>query len=102
MAPVDVGVAQQDDLVVTDLGDVELVAYAGADGSDQGLDLVVLEHPVQPGPLDVEDLPPDGEDGLGLRVSRLDRRSSGRVTLDYEQLGPAPVPGRAVAQFLGH
>ena len=59
VAAVDVGVAQQDDLVVADLGDVELLADAGADGRDQRLDLVVLEHLVEAGPLDVEDLAAD-------------------------------------------
>ena len=56
--------AQDADLVVAALLDVELLADAGADGRDEGLDLDVLEHAVEAGPLDVEDLAPDGEDRL--------------------------------------
>ena len=71
VAAVDVGVGQQDHLVVADLVDVELLGQPGADGRDERLDLDVLEHLVDAGPLDVEDLAPDGEDGLGtgLRAS---------------------------------
>ena len=87
MAAVDVGVAHQDDLVVADLGDVELLADAGADGRDERLDLVVLQHLVDAGPLDVEDLAPDGQDRLGARVAGLLGRAAGRVALDDEQLG---------------
>jgi hypothetical protein len=52
------------------LVDVELLgAEAGADGRDQRLDLGVLQHLVEAGPLDVEDLAADGQDGLGARVA---------------------------------
>ncbi len=69
VAAVDVGVGQDDDLVVADLVDVELLADAGTDGGDERLDLGVLQHLVDAGPLDVEDLAPDREDRLGLRVA---------------------------------
>ena len=64
--------AMADHLVVADLGDVELVADAAADGGDEGLDLDVLEHLVEPGPLDVEDLAPDraGSPGCADRGRR--------------------------------
>ena len=93
MAAVDVGVAHQDDLVVADLGDVELLADAGADGRDQRLDLVVLEHLVDAGPLDVEDLAADGQDRLGARVAGLGGRAAGGVALDDEQLALLGVAG---------
>ena len=79
--------AQDDDLVVADLVDVELLAEAGADGRDQGLDLVVLEHLVDAGPLDVEDLAPDRQDRLDAGVAGLGGRAAGGVALDDEQLG---------------
>src|ERR1700688_3260713 len=67
--PVDIGVGQDDDLVVPDLGDVELVGQSGPDGRDQRLDLGVLEHLVDTGPLDVQDLAADRQDGLQPRVA---------------------------------
>src|ERR1039458_8981393 len=56
VGPVDVRVGQQNHLVVADLGDVEVVGQAGPDRRDQGLDLNVLQHLVDAGPLDVQDL----------------------------------------------
>src|SRR5690606_35885686 len=85
VAAVDVRVAHADDLVVAALVDVELLADAGADGRDEGLDLGVLEHLVEAGPLDVEDLAPDREDGLGGGVAGVDGGAAGRVALDDEQ-----------------
>ena len=101
MAAVDVGVGQDDHLAVAGLGDVELLAEAGADGRDQGLDLVVLEHPVDAGPLDVEDLAADGQDRLVLGIAGPDGRTAGRVALDDEQLRLADVLGPAVGQLAG-
>ena len=94
--------AQDDDLVVADLRDVELVADAGADGRDQRLDLGVLEHLVDAGPLDVEDLAPDGQDRLVLRVAGVHGRAAGRVALDDEELALAGSLRAAVLQLVGH
>ena len=104
VGPVDVGVGEDHDLVVADLGEVELVvAHAGADGGDQRLDLGVLQHAVEAGPLDVEDLAPDGEDGLDPGVAGVLGRAAGGLALDDEQLATprrcrdeqsASLPGR--------
>ncbi len=102
MAAVDIGVAHQDDLVVADLGDVELLSDAGPDGRDEGLDLVVLEHPIHAGPLDVEDLAPDRENRLHPGVARLGGRPAGRVALDDEQFAFIGITAAAVLQLLGH
>ena len=83
---VDVGVGHDADLVVAALLDVELLAHAAADGGDERLDRLVLEHLVEAGALDVEDLAADREDRLGERVARGDRGAAGRVALDDEQL----------------
>ena len=80
---------------------VELVGQSGADGRDQRLDLGVLQHLVDAGPLDVEDLPPDGQDGLGARVAGVLGRSAGRVPLDDEQLRLARVARGTVGQLSG-
>src|SRR5207245_2022527 len=86
MGSVHVGVGEDDDLVVTDLVEVELLPQARADGGDQGLDLRVLQHLVHASALDVEDLAAAGGDGLGGGVARLDGRTTRRVALNYEQL----------------
>ena len=90
------------DLVVAALVDVELVAEAGADGRDERLDLVVLEHLVDAGPLDVEDLAPDGQDRLRRRVAGLHGGAAGGVALDDEQLALLAVLRRAVLELVGH
>ncbi len=103
VGPVDVGVGEEDHLVVADLLDLEVVlAHAGTDGGDEGLDLLVLEHLVDAGPLDVEDLPPDGEDRLGLGVAGLLGRTAGAVTLDDEQLALLGLLRGAVGELAGH
>ena len=98
---VDVGVGQQHDLVVARLGDVELVAHAGADRGDECLDLLVLEDLVDPALLDVEDLAAQRQDRLGAAVPRADRRPAGRVALHDEQLRQRRVLDRAVGQLAG-
>ena len=84
---VDVGVRHQDDLVVAQPLDVELVADAGAERGDQRLDLLVLQHLVDPRLLDVEDLAAQRQDRLGRAVAALLGRAAGGVALDDEQLG---------------
>ena len=90
---VHIGVGQDDDLVVADLGDVEILGQACADGRYERLDLGVLQHLVDAGPLDVEDLAPDGQDGLGLRVAGILCGAPRGVPLDDEELARPGVPG---------
>ena len=99
MGAVHVGVGHEHDLVVAGLGEVEVLADAGAHGGDDGLDLDVLERLVQPRLLDVQDLAPDGQDGLEGAVAGLLGRAAGRVALDDEQLRLARVARGAVGQL---
>ena len=99
---VDVGVGHQHDLVVAELGEVELLADAGADRGDEGLDLLVLQRAVEPSPLDVQDLPPDREDGLELGVAGALGGAAGAVALDDEQLAQRGVLRRAVGELARH
>src|SRR5829696_6497974 len=98
VAAVDVGVGGDDHLVVADLLEVEVLAEAGADGLDHGPHLGVLQHLVDAGPLDVQELAPDGEQRLDAGVAGPDGRAAGGVALDHEQLGLARVARRAVAE----
>ena len=99
VGPVDVGVAGDDDLVVAGPGDVELLADARADRGDHGLDLVVGEHLVDAGLLDVVDLAAEREDGLEAAIAGLDGRAAGAVALDQVDLGRARVVERAVGEL---
>jgi len=101
VAAVDVGVGQQDDLVVADLLDVEVLAEAGADGRDERLDLGVLQHLVDPGAFDVEDLAADGQDRHDPRVAGVLGGSPRRVALDDVELGLAWLAARAVGELAG-
>jgi hypothetical protein len=99
---IDVGVGHQHDLVIAQPVDVELVTLdAGAQRRDDRLHLLVLQHTIEPGPLDIEDLPADGQDRLRLLVATLLGRAAGRVTLDDEQLALFGVGRLAVGELAG-
>ena len=101
MRAVDVGVAHHHDLAVPPLGRVFLLADAVADGRDDVADLLVAEHAVEPGPLDVEDLAAEREDRLVEPVAAPLGGPAGRVALDQEQLAGVLVVGGAVHQLAG-
>ena len=96
---VDVRVGQQDDLVVAQLGDVERLADARAEGDDQRPDLLAREHLVDARLLDVEHLAEHRQHGLEVPVTALLGRATGRVALDDEQLAPRRVALLAVGQL---
>ena len=88
MRAVHVGVGHDDDLVVAQLAEVELVAPdAGAERGDQRADLLAAEHPVEPRPLDVQDLAAQRQHRLVRPAPPLLRRAAGAVALDEEDLG---------------
>ncbi len=99
MRTVDVGVGEQDDLVIARPGDVELIAHPGSDGGDEGLHLGVGQHLVDAALLHVEDLSAQGQDGLGVAVAGADGGAAGRVALDDEEFGQRGVLDRAVGQL---
>jgi hypothetical protein len=102
VAAVDIGVGEDDDLVIAGLLGGELLADTTTDGGDQRLHLDVLEHLVETGSFDVEDLAADGQDRLDARVTRVDGGTAGGVTLDDEQLALVGVAAAAVLQLVGH
>ena len=102
MGAVDVGVGHQDDLVVAELGDVELLEPdAGAQRRDQEADLLVREHLVVARLLGVDDLAAQRQDRLGPAVAALLGRPAGGVALDQEELARRRVALRAVGQLAG-
>ncbi len=68
---VDVGVGHQDDLVVPHVFEVEVLLHPGPDGGDDRPDFLVGEDLVDPGPLDVQDLAAQRQDGLEGAVAAL-------------------------------
>ena len=96
---VDVRVRHEDDLVVAELRDVELLVDPGAQGRDDGLDLGVLEHPVEARLLHVEDLATQRKDRLVHGVAAGLRRTAGRVALHDVELGGHRILGAAVRQL---
>ena len=91
--------AHHNDAPITQVVQVELVADAGSQGGDDGLDLLVVQDLVKAGSLGVEDLAPQGEDGLEGAVAPLLGAAAGRVALDDEELRLGRIPLRAVGQL---
>src|SRR5690606_13476928 len=87
---VDIGVSHNDDLVITELRNIEAAvlaaADAGAERGDQRTDLLAGQHLVHAGALNVQNLAANRQDSLKLAVARLLGGAAGRVTLDDEQL----------------
>src|ERR1019366_4763055 len=96
---VHVGVGQNDHLVIPDLLDVELLGQSGADGSDECLDLGVLEHLVDPGALDIQDFSADGKNRLGPGTAGVLGRPAGGVAFHDEQFALSWVARRAIDQL---
>src|SRR6266540_2201779 len=99
--PVDVRIGHRDDLVVPDLREVELVADARANRGDERPDLLVLQHLVESGLLDVQDFPAQGQDRLELAPSPLLRRPPRARPLYDEKLRFRRVPFLAVRELAG-
>ena len=99
---VHIGIGHDDDLVVAQLARVELVPDAGAQGGDDGLELVVAVDLVGPGLLHVEHLAPQGEDGLEAGVPALGGGAAGGIALDDVEFGELRVDLIAVPQLVWH
>ena len=87
VAPVDVGVAHDDDPLVANLVEIEVFADPGTDRCDERLDLGVGEDLVEGSPFDVQHLAAQRQNRLGLGITGIARRTTGRVALDDEQFG---------------
>ena len=96
---VDVGVGHDDDAVIAKLLQVEAVADAGAQGGDEGADLLVAQHLFQPGPFDVEDLALEGQDRLKSAVAAHLGGTAGGLAFDDIDLALAGVALGAVGQL---
>ncbi len=59
MRAVDIGICHDDDLMVTELGDVEILSDAGAQARDDRLQFVVADHLIEARLFDIEHLAPE-------------------------------------------
>ena len=97
---VHVGVSHDDDLVIAQLVGVEFLrADAGAEGGDDGADFLAGQHLVEAGPLHIQDLASERQDGLGLPVPRLFGGTAGAVTLNQEDFAERRIALLAVGQL---
>ena len=103
MGAVHIGVSHDHDLVVTQFGDVKIIAVAfgktAAEGIDHGLDLSVGQDLVYAGLLYIKDLAPDGQDGLVHTVPGHLGGTARGITLDNEDLTFGGVPAGTVGQL---
>ena len=98
---VDVRVSHQDDLVITQLADIEVVlADAGAESGDQRLDLAVAAI-LSARLLDVQDFALERQDGLVLSVTRPCFAEPPAESPRRCRSRRAPVAFLAVSQFAG-
>ena len=98
---VDVGVGHDHDAAVAALGEVLVLADAGADGGDHAADFFVGEHFVLARLVGVDDLAAQGEDGLELALPAALGGAAGRIAFDQEQLALVDVAAGAVAELAG-
>src|SRR5829696_1304071 len=99
MAPIDVCVGHDDDLVVAGLLDVEGLPHTCAYGGDHGLYLDVGEDLIHVGLLDVEDLAPQRQYGLKVPLPSLLGAAPRRITLDDVELAPGRVLGSTIGEL---
>ena len=96
---VDIGIRHDDDLVVADLGDVEILGDAGAQCYDQHGDLIRRQHLVDAGALDIENLASQGKHSLVGAVASLLGGTSCRIAFDDEEFRLARILFLAVGEL---
>src|SRR5262249_6061509 len=102
MGAIDVGIGHDDDLMVAELGEIELVvADPCTKRRDQRTDLRARQHLVEARALDIEDLTAQGKHRLEAAVARVLRAAAGRIALDQEQLGLSRIALLAVCELAG-
>ena len=106
VATIHIRIGHNDNLVVAQFLQVEcLGVLLSTDGYTQCgkhiLNLLILPHTVLLHFLDVENLTPQGHNGLILAVAALLCSTTCRITLNEENLRLAPIPCGAVGQLTG-
>jgi len=101
---IDIGIGHDNDLMITQLADVELFGVLfRANGNTQRCvhvaDFLVFQHFMRHGFFYVENLATKWQNGLELPGAALFGRTTGRVSLNQEKLALGRVFFRTVSQF---
>ncbi len=65
MGAIHIRIGHDDDLVVTQLGNIKIFMNTGSKCRNHGLNFRIAVNPVHPGLFHIEDLAAQGQDGLG-------------------------------------
>ena len=96
---VHVGIGHKHNLVITQLGDIELFVDTSTQSGNDGLDFGVLEHLIHAGLLHIKNLASQRKDRLEHRVTAAFSGTACRVTLHDVQLGELGILGAAIRQL---
>src|SRR5438445_2035620 len=96
---IDVSVGHDQDVVISQLSNIEFLADARAECRDQVTDLLGGEDLVLAGLLDIEDLAAQRQDGLEAAVPRAFGGATGGIALDQVDLTQRRIAFRAIGQL---
>ena len=103
MGTVHVRIGHDHDLVIAKLGDIKVISVAfgksAAKGIDHGLDLRIGQHLVNGCLLHIQDLSPDGKDGLVVTVSGCFGGAACGISLYNENLAKGRILFLTVGQL---
>ncbi len=96
MLTIDIGIGHDDDLVVTQFGDIDIIAETTAKSLDHHTDLGIVEDLVDSGFFNIQDLASQRQDGLEVGITSLLRRTAGGITLNDVDLTDRGIAGSTV------
>ena len=99
MGTIDIGIGHDDDLAITALREIEILADARAKCRDHRADLGIGENFVKTCLLNVQDLAAQRQDGLETAVAALLGRTACRITLDDVDLSLFRILDRTVGKL---
>ena len=98
---IDVGIGHHHNLAIPPLGRILVIADPTANGGDDVAHLIVAQDFVQAGPLDIQDLASQWQNGLIETVAAAFSGPTCRITFDQEEFGTCQIVGGAVHQLAG-
>ena len=99
MGAVDIGVGHDDHSMVSELLNIEFLAYSGTESGDECPNLRVTEHFVQASFLYVENFTAKRQNRLKVTISPHFGGTTGGVTLNHEQFGFGRITIGTVSQL---
>jgi hypothetical protein len=93
---INISIGHDDDLVITDLGDIEVLTDARADSGNHVADFGVLEDALFTGFFNVKDFATKRQDGLGFTITAVLSGAAGGITLDDVEFAFLRIFARAI------